>query len=350
MRSKHRNIFLLIGLLAVAAMLCTLDMPWGEVLGHVRRAGVWLPAAVALWLPIYMVNARSWQVILNDGECAGVGFWRMFKYTVSGYALNYVTPVGLLGGEPYRIMELSARVGATRATSSVILYSMTHILSHFCFWALGALLFVCLRPADVGGLTVCLLGAVGVFCLLGVYFFLLGYRNGFALRALRLLAGLPVVGGRIGAFAGRHAETLRGVDAQIAALHRQRRGTFYLSLSLELLARLLGCLEVMFALLVFTPRVSYWDCVFIQAFSSLFANVFFFVPMQMGTREGGLALVADTLRYGGAYGVLAGLMTRLRELVWIAVGLLLIRVGNGGGDAAPGTGAPGGGGRGTGRG
>ena len=125
-----------------------------------------------------------------------------------------------------------------------------------------------------------------------------------------------------------HDQGLEKVDQQIADLHRQRRSTFYLSLGLEFLARLMGCLEIQFILFIFTPDVSFWDCVLMQAFISLFANLFFFIPMQMGTREGGLAIVTDGMHMHGAYGVLTGLITRLRELIWTSVGLLLIRVGN----------------------
>ena len=66
----------------------------------------------------------------------------------------------------------------------------------------------------------------------------------------------------------------------------------------------------------------------IQAFTSLFANLVFFIPMQVGAREGGMAWSTGALHLGAGYGVLASLIIRLRELFWIAVGMLLIKMGN----------------------
>ena len=70
-----------------------------------------------------------------------MGFMQLLKLTVSGFALNYATPVGLLGGEAYRIMELSKYIGVQRATSSVILFAMMHIFAHFWFWVTGVVAY-----------------------------------------------------------------------------------------------------------------------------------------------------------------------------------------------------------------
>ena len=123
------------GIAAIVVMLCSFDMEYDELLANLRRAGMWLPAVVGLWIIIYLFNTLSWYIIIRDGKKGTpIPFWKVYKLTVSGFALNYATPVGLMGGEPYRIMELTPYVGASKATSSVILYVMMHIFSHFCFW------------------------------------------------------------------------------------------------------------------------------------------------------------------------------------------------------------------------
>lgn len=332
MKAKYRNIFLGIGVVAIVIMLCTFEMSYAELWEKIQHAGYWFWAAILLWVPIYMLNAWSWYVIINDGqEGHRLGFWRVLKYTITGYALNYVTPVGVLGGEPYRIMELTPYVGAPKASSSVILYAMMHIFSHFCFWAFSIVLFLCLYFDIITWGIAVLLIVMSAFCALGIYFFMQGYRSGLAMRALLFFGKWPLVGKRIRTFAETHREDVLKVDSQIAELHAQRRTTFYWSLSLEFLARIVGCLEVLFILYMLPENehsVSFCDCIIMQAFMSLFANLMFFIPMEMGTREGGFALVTGGLHMRQANGVLTGLVTRVRELIWIAIGLLLMKVGN----------------------
>lgn len=283
MNSKYRNIFLIFGIVAIVVMLCTFDMEYDELLANLRRAGIWLPAVIGLWVIIYLFNTLSWYIIIRDGKKGTpIPFWKVYKLTVSGFALNYATPVGLMGGEPYRIMELTPYVGASKATSSVILYVMMHIFSHFCFW----LFSIFVSGASSGRFC----NGDGAFCswfLLPAchLFFMKGYRNGMAVRTLKLLQHIPFIKGWAKRFSENKRETLERVDSQIAELHQQRKSTFYASLSLEFMARVLGCLEVYFILNILTTDVSFPACILIMAFTSLFANLFFFSPMQLGARE-----------------------------------------------------------------
>lgn len=329
MKNKLRNFFFLIGVVAVVIMLWKFEMPYDQVLQNVQRAGIWFPAVLLLWGVIYLMNTCAWQVILESGDGEGhVPFWKVYKYTVTGFSLNYVTPVGLLGGEPYRIMEVSAYVGKEKATSSVILHAMMHIFSHFCFWAFSILLYLALYGAQMGWGMAVLLLLIAAFCALGIYFFMKGYRNGLALNVLNFFARLPFCKKKFGGFIERNRAAIERVDEQIAALHAQSRRVFYLSLWLEFFARIVGCLEIMFVLFIMTDHVSFWDCILIQAFTSLFANLFFFMPMQMGVREGGFALATGGLAMTKAFGVYTSLIVRLREIFWIIVGIALMKVGN----------------------
>ena len=324
MKALYRNLFFVVGVALLVVMLFSLDMSWSEIWSNICRAGYWLPVNILLWASIYLMNAASWYVIIRDDKRVDISFPYIYRLTISGYVLNYVTPLGLLGGEPYRVMELAPRVGQAKAASSVILYSMMHVFSHFWFWLLGVVIFVLVYPVDLGmGV---LLGTIAAVSLLVIYFFMKGYRNGLVVKTFRLLSRIPYVNRWSVCFYDKHAEALRRVDGQIAALHAQHKRTFYLSLGMELLARIVSSLEIYFLMRILTPEATVIDSVLIMAFSSLFSNLMFFMPMQIGAREGSIALVADRLHLTAGYGLFTGILCRFRELFWIVIGLLLIRV------------------------
>lgn len=327
MKSRYKNAFLVFGLVVLAVMVSQLD--FAEVWRGLQRAGYWFPAILVLWALLYLLNTASWLTIIRSqqGDNRNVKFAWLYKLTVSGFALNYATPGGLMGGEPYRIMELAPRIGTERASSSVILYAMTHIFSHLCFWLLSVVLFVALYPVDLP--MAIMLAAVTAGCGLGIWFFLSGYRRGLANRLMALLRHIPLLKSRVGRFVETHKTQLDAIDMQITALHGQRPASFILAVSLELACRILSALEIYFILLVLTPSVSYGACILILAFTSLLANLLFFMPLQLGGREGGFLLSTTGLGMTANAAIFVALLVRLRELVWTGIGLMLIKVAEG---------------------
>ncbi|MGL4518476.1 MAG: lysylphosphatidylglycerol synthase transmembrane domain-containing protein [Phocaeicola sp.] len=327
MKNKYRNLFLIFGIAAILIMALSFSNDYNEIINKVNHAGYWFLAVVAIWLLIYLLNTLSWYVILCDKkENHTVPFWKLYKLTISGFALNYATPVGLMGGEPYRIMELTPHVGVERATSSVILFVMMHIFSHFCFWLFSIFLYCTLYPLNYSiGIPLLI---TALLCSLAIYFFMKGYKNGMAIRALKLASRLPFLKEWSKRFLETKADKLAEIDKQIRELHGQRKTTFYTALALEFLARIVGCIEIYFILHVITNDANFANCILIMAFTSLFSNLFFFSPMQLGAREGGFALAVAGLSIPAAFGIYTGIITRLREFIWIVIGVLLMRIGN----------------------
>lgn len=332
MRKRWRNIFFICGVAAVVLMLLTFDADWARVKEVLSEAGIWFPVIVLLWGGIYLINACSFGLIINDGTDRRVPFGKVFQLTVSGYSLNYVTPLGLMGGEPYRILELSGYVGGRKATSAVILYSMMHICSHFCFWLSAVVLYVVMHflvgPQYVLNVWMSIMLGVMTLVFVGVlWLFSLGYRYGFVVKVFGLLSRIPVAKKWVAGYLEKHKAELEEVDSQIAFLHTRRRAPFWWSLFLEYAARVISCLEYWLLIGLFMPGFTFWDSILVMAFSSLFSNLIFFSPMQMGGYEGGMALAAGGVQVPSAYGLYTALVARLRQIVWTVIGIIMMKTG-----------------------
>ncbi len=277
-----------------------------------------IAACVAVWGVGYVLNALSFCVILNESDSKlkqrKRQFWEVFRLTVTGYAINYITPFGLLGGEPYRVLALRPQLGTAKATQSVLLYSMMHVASHFCLWILS-ILWALMTLQEVSadhwmGITVT---TVGILSILAIFWY--GYKHGIMFRFMQ-----------------------RWVDWPLLNPSLLSSGSFVKALMYELLSRLFNVIEywlIMQALGFYA--FGYGDALLVVAFSSLFANLLFFSPLQMGTREGGIMLALQylvpslTAETGAGASLLAvavalSFATRIREFLWIGLGLLMMRI------------------------
>ena len=347
-KQRLNNLFFILGVAACVVMLLTFDVSFIELWQHLCHAGYWLIPIIGIWLLVYGLNAMAWLSIIK-GNCKGDNalngklssrqfFWRIYRLTITGYALNYATPVGGLGGEPYRIMELSKDIDTQHATSSVILYAMMHFFAHFWFWFIS--IFIYLALVLIGDLPITtaigiILGIIVVFCLLAFYLFSKGYRNGLLKYVLSVVAKIPGLKKWTLRFWARHSEAIANIDQQIAALYGQDTRAFYRSLILEYLSRVIQSSEVMFMLLLFGVdcggglgglTLTFLHSILIVSFTTLFANLIGFLPMQLGVQEGGFVLSIAALGLSAALGIFVSIICRVREIIWIAIGMALMKL------------------------
>lgn len=343
MKNKTRNIFFFFGLAAIIIMILTFDVSFAEMWQHVYHAGWWLVPIIGMWFILYLLNTVTWHIIirgttpgsLQQDSTQKISFLRLFKITISGFALNYATPIGLLGGEPYKIMELSPYIGRDRATSSVLLFAMMHIFAHFWYWVTGIILCLLFLPMDTTMYIV--LPLMALFCLAGIYLFTRGYKSGIVMKLLHLIARIPGLRHWGTHFISRHQAELEKIDSQIACLHKQNRHSFYQSFFLEYAGRLCHSFEIFFMLQLVGIHGTFGElfmyALLILAFTSLFANLMFFMPLQLGGREGGFAMSCIQV-LGGIVGVsgavtiaiFISIICRVREIFWTAIGLILIKI------------------------
>ena len=320
-----KNIFFILGALALGIMVYSIGL--NNIWRDMKQTGWWYIPIIGMWIFVYIINTLSLYIILRDGseETKKIGFFRLFKLTISGFAINYITPFGLMGGEPYKIIELQPDLGIQKSTSSVLLGTMMRIVAHFIFWMVSIPLLIFLVPVLSDSVEIGIMITTGITFLLLLWAYRI-YTRGGVNRALIISSRLPFIGKKIKAYRTNNQEKISQMDELISDLYKNRKRDFFLSLSFEFIARILVCVEVILMMQAIKQPITFGESVLIESLQSLISNLFFFMPMQMGAREGGFVIVYGMLSIPLAYGVFVSICKRIRELFWTLIGVVLIKV------------------------
>ncbi len=292
----------------------------GVLVADARQTGWMFIPILLLYGVAVSCNVASWALVMAR-EPRRPSFWRLYLVTVAGFALNFVTPMVNVGGEPFRIAAVAPWLTTRRAAGSVIIHNVLRGLGFLLSWltALGfGFALLPHTPWVVAGLTVATL----VLTLLTAVIFS-GHRRGALEKMLNLLHRLPLLR-RLGRTLEPRRELLVQMDEQIAEFYHRQPGRFAGALALEYLGRAIYMGEYYLIGLSVGIKLDYLRAYVIGGLSSLIQTLFFFVPFEVGSKEGSLYLLFQMLGLDPHLGVYTAIISRLRDLVWIGIGLLLV--------------------------
>jgi Lysylphosphatidylglycerol synthase TM region len=269
---------------------------------------------------VYTCNAGAWWLTMAD-EARRPPFWRAWAITVSSFALNFMTPLVNVGGEPFKIAAVAPWLGLRRAAGSAVLYQMLHtfgmLLSFLTATVLG-LVFLPHTPALLA-----LLGVALVVLTVLTWLLFTGHRRGGLEQALDLLHRVPLLD-RLARRLEPKRATLAAMDEQITRCYHANPRRFFQALALEYVSRCLFMVEYLLIALSVGVDLGYAKAYVVGGLSQLVQNVIFVVPFEVGTKEGSLYLLFQLLGLDPALGVYTAIVSRLRDLAWIGVGLGLV--------------------------
>ena len=315
---KRPNVLKIIFLLAGLAVLYLLfhRMGAGNVADRIYQMG-W-PLVLVLFFPIviqHILFVYGWRLAI-PGRSAS--FWDLFQIHLLGEAFNYIIPSGQLGGEPIKALSLRRDIGGIPALGSVIAAKTVKTIAMVLFILAGILLAVDLpslspefKKATLASVLLFL-----AFCLL----FLFLQRQGLFGPLARFLEkrSFPLPAGFRDKIA--HWDVL---DADLKEFYTGRRQKFLFSLFLFTAGWAVGFLEVCLFLYLLGVPFSLTTALAIEAFSLIINTALFFVPGGLGTQEGGKVLIFKLLSLDPVTGLTLGLARRLREMIWVALGLIV---------------------------
>lgn len=293
----------------------------GQLAADAAATGVMIVPIVLLYALVYACSALAWRLTMGDGSRPS--YWRTYTMSVSAGALNFLTPLINAGGEPFRIVALTPWLGKRRAAGSVILHRMLHSFAYVLVWFSSVVLALALLPRDAPTIVRVLLGCAGVVLLGIIALFISAHRSGVLERVLNWLNRIPL-GRRLGAVLEPQRSLLAELDRQITEFYHKRPQRFVHAILLEYLGRCVFMLEIVLIVASLGYRISYPLAFAIGGLEAIANNVLFLVPFELGAREGAYFLLFKLFGLDPQLGMYTSIVGRVRDLAWIAGGLVLI--------------------------
>ena len=291
---------------------------------HAAAAGLGPLALLLILLPsllMYALEALGWRITLGR-HAASVTFWRLFAIRTAGELVNMTTPTAYAGGEPLKAYLLKPHgVPIVDGLSSVVTAKTTMTIAEVAFILLGiGLAFGSVGPAGPGDHALLAASVSAGLLLVATAIFVTLQHRGLFTGLLGVLRRCRI---RV-EFLESREDKLRALDRTILDFYSRSRRRFLLSTGVFFLGWLAEALEVYAILYYLGGPVDPLSAISIGALSVFIKGGTFFIPGSVGAQEGGNLLLLVAFGYTDLIGITFALVRRLRELVWIGIGLLCL--------------------------
>ena len=307
-----------LGILLLGYLIGTLGVD--EILRNIAAMKWSFPLVLGLAFSWHVTNSIAWYfAFLPDAFRPRLR--SLFMAKLAGEAVNQLTPLANLGGEPLKAYLLKNQAPTSRGLASVVINKTAQVFSGLLmtmvavglialYWDLPRALPLSVRV----GLPALVLGAALLMWLL--------YRRQQRMFS-SLLAGLRRLGLKTDFVESRMAKAVR-IDANIGLFYREHKLRFFLVLFFHTCGWMLGVCETFVILQALGAGIGFDIAFLITALAVVINSLFFFMPSNIGVMEGGQVFLFLTLGLPPAWGLSLGIVKRIRKIVWICVGWLFL--------------------------
>ena len=287
-----------------------------NIFANLRMVGWGIFLIIAAEMLAFLANTLGWRVTFSR-QGTVPSFGQLLLARIAGDGVNYLTPTATMGGEFVRVRMLQGQAPVTSLAASVMVAKLTQTVGLLVFVSCGLLLVIDELRLPSGVKWGILASLVVFAAIIGGLLFLqrrslLTPALDFAVRRLRLR------------FLARFRAPLEQLDAEMARVHRESAGRIVLSSASFALAYACGIIESYLILWFFGIPVSLKLALAVEVLGVLLNNLMFFVPLRAGTQEAGKALAFTLLGLNPVQGLAAGVICRIRELIWAFIGLAIL--------------------------
>jgi len=316
MKKNLKYISAAIGLTIFAVLIAKMGV--GTILEHLGKVGWWmLPAFIPsiLW---NMTNTYAWFQFLQPlSKKADIK--ELFKIKVIGEAVNVMTPVNFIAGDPARAYLLRHRYQMTECAASVVVDRTLFLISALIIILIGtALAFVELEflPNNIKyGLPIVLaiaatfVGFIFVHQHKGLFSSLIEISRRFRIKKT---------------FSSATLENFGEVDGHIQDFYEKNKKGFWIAILSFLLGRVLGAVEIFIIGWSLDHQFPFKIAFMLAAAAPIINFAFAFIPGSLGVLESTYTAILYFMNFHPAIGITIQIIRRLRAVIWLAVGFIFL--------------------------
>jgi len=237
-------------------------------------------------------DVGAWRRLFPNEYSSRVRFADLFWIRLAGEALNNVTPFLDIGGEPLKARLLAHRfhLSSQQAVASTVVAKTSVFISQAVFMVMGAVLSFGILPLPAGARAK-ILALLLVVCFVFIGFLYLQRRGAF-----------------------------QRMNPEISRFYSVEGDRFWSAVSLNWMGWLFGGLEMTIFCRLAGMDISFLEGFMLEALLQLVRTGSFFIPMNLGAQEWGLAFFMALMGFEPVAGVGVSLLKRSRQILWTAAG------------------------------
>ena len=311
--SKFKFIYLIFGLSLLIFIFNKVD--FHAFLNELNKLRFSFISILIIYFIGFVLDSYSWKLCIENLVKTKLKLIDVFKIRIIGEAFNYI--LFQVGGEPVKAFLLKnnfgirykSSIGSLILAKTIILFA----LIIFCFIGLVSIFYTNKFGANFEKAS-----------LIGFFLFTTLISLFFIVQRYKLTSKLHnIFKNKLSKKFNKIFKLLQETEHKIADFYKKTKKDFFKILFLNLCNWFFGAFELYTIFFLLNQKISFLEAIAIETLVQLVRAMLFFIPSNLGTQEGVFILAINVLKDSTPLGLAVAVIRRLREVIWISIGLIL---------------------------
>jgi len=296
---------------------------WPDIRDTFAKLGPWMFVALIPYAIVFTIDCVGWRFTFGPTALKGIPFCVVWSIRLIGEAINNVIPSMYVGGEAVKVGLLKRRgVPAVTAASAAVRSKTAQSVAQSMFIAMGAAVAAVALPTEHTEIKWAFAAiAILAFTCMALLFRI--QRHGLCTT---LIGWVRRLGFRLKSLEPKE-EKIRQLDDEIYVFYNRDKKYFRWCTLTYLAGWMFDTVEIMVVAHLLGAHVTWADAFAIEAFISVARGFNTVVPGALGVQEFSVVGLFTLFGYEHELGAQYAVVRRGRDVIFAALGWLLLYVG-----------------------